>query len=215
MLSSVSKNSLPGESPGDKIARTVRHYVGCSLKTRTAELGALVARGVDDPKLMVGVRTNCGTSALGIFAEVGVESPVLLRRYMTGTPPVVTGSAIAWLIEIGLASRALVKYTGVMGMQPKVGSLLHYRTPTPHGTPPKNDDHVEFLLSPIDARGYALHGGGGRADNAISMTTDPGLVTYNNGRPLLQFWDPDLLGIEVLLATSDMNQAYPDPGSHD
>ncbi len=108
-----------------------------------------------------------------------------------------------------------MKYTGVMGRQPKVGSLLHYRSPTPSGSKPKNDDHVEFLLSPIDARGYALHGGGGRAENAITMTTDPGLVTYNNGRPLLQFLDPDLLGIEVLLPTSDLNDAYPPPGSHD
>lgn len=189
--------ALPGESPGDKIARLVRHYVGCSIHTRSAELGALVARGVDDPKLMVTVKTNCGTSALGILAEAGAQSPVLARNYLTGTPLRVTGNAIAWLIEMGIQRRALVKYTGVTGMQPKVGSLLHYRSPTRPGVTPVNDDHVEFLLTPIDARGYAMHGGGGRADNAITMTSDPGLVTYNNGRPLLQFWDPDLLGIEV------------------
>jgi hypothetical protein len=193
-------NSLPGEPPGAKIARLVRKYEGCSSSTRRAELGALVARGVDRPESVVDIRTNCGMFALGIFAAAGVEHPLLDRPY-------VSGMAISWLRQIGLQRKALQRYTGVTGPAPKVGSLLRYVSPTPTGGKPPNNDHVEFLLGPISMQGTALHGGGGRAGNAITVGTGP--VLWSAGRPLVEFWDPDLLGIEELLSSSDMNEAIP------
>ena len=198
----AGKNSLPGESPGDKLARIVRHYVGCSLLVREDELGQLVARGVDDPKRVVGIKTNCGMFSLGVMAEAGVDDPILDRKYYDG-------AAIGWLRQIGLNRKALRKYSGPTGPQPKVGSLLRYNTAG------LNDDHVEWLLSSVDQHGYAEHAGGGRKDNAITLVNadapkHAGLVTWNYGRPLVEFWDPELLGIEIVPLGSDINEAYPD-----
>jgi hypothetical protein len=192
----AGRNSLPGEAPGDKIVRLVKSYDGISLKNDRDRLGRLVARGVDRPEDVVEALTNCGLFALGVWAEAGVVSPILDQKY-------VTGAAITWCVQIGIALGALVKYRDG-GLKPKRGALLHYKTPG------ENDDHVEFLLSDVDQHWNALHGGGGRADNAITVTKAPGVVLWNNGRKLLQFWDPDKLGIEVLLPTSDINEAYPD-----
>ncbi len=191
----VKKNSLPGESPGDKIVRTVRHYAGCSLDHRADELGALVARGVDDPKVVIEVHTNCGMFALGVFAEVGVASPILDRRY-------VNEMAIGWCRDIGRQLGALVKWTA-KGPQPKKGSLLRYNTAG------ANDDHVEFLLSDLDAHGWGEHGGGGRTRNAITLS-ERSYVLSSRARPLVEFWDVDRLGIEIVPLGSDINDAYPD-----
>jgi len=188
-------NSLPGESAADKIVRLVNRYVGCSLLNRRDELGLLVARGVDDPHQMVIVSTNCGTSALGIFALAGVQDPLLDHKY-------VNGMAISWLRQIGINLGALVKYTGKNGPQPKRGDLLRYNTVG------KNDDHVEWLLSNPDENGIAEHGGGGRSNNAITKSTSSILVNYY--RPLVEFWDCNKLGIEIIPVGSDINEAYPD-----
>lgn len=166
-------------TPGDKLASVIKKYVGCSLKNRRAELGKLVSRGVDDPEAVVTIATNCATTALGVMAEAGVKHPLLTKKY-------VNGMAIAWVRQIGMDLKALVKYTGPTGPQPKVGSLLRFNTA---GT---NNDHVEWLLSPI-VNGQADHAGGGRADNAITLEHGNVLSSYN--RPLVEFWDPDKLGI--------------------
>lgn len=196
----AEKYSLPGETAGQKITRTVRLYAGCSLANRRTELGALVARGVDKPASVVEIHTNCGMFALGIFAEVGVKHDLLDKPYQDG-------EAIAWLRLIGKATGALTTYKGPHGPQPPVGSLLRYNTAG------KNDDHVEFLLGPVDALGHAEHGGGGRANNAISITPyalgEASLITWNFGRPLVEFWHPDKLGIDLVPAGSDINEAYP------
>lgn len=194
-IKNVTKNSLPGGTPGDKIVRTVKFYAGCSLDHRADELGALVARGVDDPKVVNQVVTNCGMFALGVFAEVGVNSPILERRY-------VNGKAITWLCDIGRQMGALVRWKP-NGPQPLPGALLRYNTA---GT---NDDHVEFMLSPIDAHGWAEHGGGGRTRNAIRLSARS-YVLSNNARPLVEFWDVEKLGIEVVMPGSDINEAYPE-----
>lgn len=192
----AGRNSLPGESPGEKLARIVRSYAGCSLDHRVAELGKLVARGVDEPGRVVRVKTNCGMFSLGVMAEAGVDDPLL-------DTPYVNGEAIAWLRRIGFNRKALVSYTGARGPQPRLGALLRYNTAG------KNDDHVEWLLSEVDAVGQAVHGGGGRTNNAITIAAKS-IIAWNYGRPLVEFWDPDLLGIEVVPIGSDINEAYPD-----
>jgi hypothetical protein len=193
----AGRNSLPGESAGQKLARIVRHYVGCSLSARADELGALVARGVDDPEDVVVIKTNCGTSALGVMAEAGVNHALLDRKY-------VSGAAIGWVLQIARELGALVTLPtpGVIGARkPPPGALLHYATPG------KNNDHVEWLLSEIAPSGAADTAGGGRANNAITAVRQ--VIAWNNGRPLLHWVDPDKLGIELVPAGSDINQAYP------
>lgn len=196
MPTSVVQPSLPGESAGDKLIRTIKKYVGCSLSSRRDELGKLVARGVDKPEAVVTISTNCATTALGVMAEAGVKHPLLSKPY-------VSGMAVSWVRQIGLDLGALVKYTGPNGPQPKVGSLLRYNTA---GT---NNDHVEWLLSPIDAKGEADHAGGGRSNNAV--TQDHGNVLTSWNRPLVEFWDPDKLGIELVPAALEPPPGPPVP----
>lgn len=193
----ATKNSLPGETPGQKLARIVRQYVGCSLSARSDELGKLVARGVDDPKAVVGIKTNCGTSALGVMAEAGVQHDLLDRKY-------VNGMAIGWVLQIGRELGALVTVPNPLPVGFKIpqGALLHY------GVLGKNNDHVEWLLSDVAPSGAADMGGGGRPNNAI--TAGRGVVARNAGRPLLHYLDPNKLGIEIVPAGSDRNEAYPD-----
>jgi hypothetical protein len=189
-------NSLPGESAGQKLARIVRQYVGCSLSNRADELGRLVARGVDDPKQVVGIKTNCAISALGVMAEAGVKHPLLTRKY-------VSGMAIAWVLQIGRDLGALVTIPSPLPftVEPPLGALLHY------GKPGTNNDHVEWLLSEVAPSGAADTAGGGRANNAI--TSGRYVITRNNGRPLLHYIDPNKLGIELVPVGSDINDAYP------
>lgn len=192
----ASEPSVPGESPGQKLIRILKRYVGCSLTTRRADLADLVSRKVDKPEAVVGIATNCATSALGVMAKGGVKHPLLNKPY-------VNGMAIAWVRQIGIDLGALVKYDP-KGPQPKPGSLLRYNTP---GT---NNDHVEWLLGPIGPGGVAEHGGGGRGNNAITSGT--GDVRTSLGRPLLEWWDPDKLGIDVVaLEQSEKAESSP-PG---
>jgi len=173
---------VPGEQPVDRIVRLVKSYVGCSLSNRRADLGALVARGVDNPESVVTISTNCATSALGIMAAAGVRDAILNKPYQSGM-------AVSWVRQIGINTGALVKFDGKT--MPKRGALMRYNTP---GT---NNDHVEWCLSDVDASGNADHGGGGRANNAITEGT--GNVLSSLGRPLQEWWDPDKLGIPVLV----------------
>jgi len=185
---------VPNEQPADRIIRLVKSHVGCSLSERRAELGKLVARGVDSPEQVVTISTNCATTALGIMAEAGVRDAILNKPYQSGM-------AVSWVRQIGINTGALVKFDGKT--MPKPGSLLHYNTP---GT---NNDHVEWLLGPIDAQGNADHGGGGRSNNAITEGT--GNVMSSWGRPLVEWWDPDKLGIPVLVQDQPAPVAPPPP----
>lgn len=177
----VTLPTVPGERPGDRLVRIFRTYVGCSLDVRRGELARLVARGVDDPAIAVTIRTNCATSALGVMALAGVKHPLLNRRY-------VNGLAVAWTRKIGLDLGALVSFH-VGGPLPKRGSLMRYHTAG------KNDDHVEWLLEDVGIDSRVLHGGGGRPNNAL--TESRGVITWNMGRPLVEWWDPDLLQIDA------------------
>jgi lysozyme len=184
---------VPNETPAERIIRLVKSHVGCSLSERRDELGKLVARGVDNPEAVVTISTNCATTALGIMAEAGVRDAILNKHY-------VSGMAVSWVRQIGINTGALVKFDG--HTMPKPGSLLRYNTP---GT---NNDHVEWLLGPVDANGSADHGGGGRSNNAITEGT--GDIRSSWGRPLVEWWDPDQLGIP-LLTQEDPQPAPPPP----
>lgn len=156
-----------------RIRPLVLAFVGCSEKKDPLKLGELLARGVDDPKQMIHVHTDCGTFMLGIWWAAGVNHPLLLQRY-------VDGKAIEWVRTIAADKHALKRYPH--DLSPIAAAGLHYKTRN------KNNDHVEFLLGPLDHRGVAEHGGGGRADNAIEVATST--VLWSSGRPLIEWFDP-------------------------
>jgi hypothetical protein len=188
-------NSLPGETPGEKIVRMVNKYIGCSLINERTKLADLIARGVDDPNQVVEVKTNCGMFALAIMEIAGARHDILNKKY-------VIGMAIGWVRQIGIDLKALNKYTGKNGPQPKRGDLLHYFSPG------ANNNHVEWLLSDPNENGIAEHGGGGRPNNAITKGTSS--ILYSSGRPLQEFIDCTKLGIEYVPFGSDINEAIPD-----
>lgn len=161
---------IPGETTGQRIARIVRFYEGASLSNRKDELGALVARGVDDPNSVVGIKTNCAMFALGILKAAGVQHPLLDKPY-------VNGMAFTWLVQIGNDMGAW--RTPDQGTPP-VGAAMWYRIPN------TNDDHIEFMLTPPDE-----HGGGGRVNNAITIGKSD--ISTSMNRPLYKWLDPNAL----------------------
>lgn len=163
-------------NPGDTFADLVKKYEGCSLSCRRDELADLVCRGVDNPKQAVQIKTNCAMFTLGILKEAGVEHDLLNQPYKSGM-------AVAWVLQIARDLKALKKYSS--SEMPKKGSILHYYTPG------SNNNHVEWLLEDPDTKWCAEHGGGGRADNAI--TCGSGDIRWNAGRALREWIDPDLL----------------------
>lgn len=183
---------VAGESCGDRIARIVRFYVGSSLFNRRDDLGALVARGVDDPTEVVGIKTNCATFSLGVLAAAFGSVDAARGAHPLLATPYKNGMAFAWLTEIANAWGAWVK--PVPGQIVPVGACMHY------GTSGLNNDHAEWMLAEPDT-----HGGGGRTDNAVTLgQSDP---HTNLGRPLLQWLDPE----KVPLVLPDAYVAVSDP----
>ena len=171
---------VAGESSGDRIDRVVRNYAGCSLSNRRNDLAALVGRGVDDES-MVTWETNCLTFALGVIAACGSDVAELHEHIPNGREYV--------------ALNPLVKRAGgwelFSGQPVKTGSLMHYRS-VPYRVNAAGetvyDDHYEFKLLASDE-----HGGGGRANNEI--TVEHGDWSHSVGRPLYEVLDPDGYGL--------------------
>jgi hypothetical protein len=181
----------PGEGRRDRLARIVRFYVGGSLSNRRDELGALVARGVDDPTAVVSIKTNCATFSLGVLAAAFGSVDAARQAHGLLATPYQNGMAFVWLMEIATAWGAWVK--AAPGQIVPVGACMHY------GTPGLNNDHAEWMLVEPDT-----HGGGGRTDNAVTLgQSDP---HTNLGRPLLQWIDPEKVPIvfpDAYVAVSD------------
>jgi hypothetical protein len=163
---------VPGECAGDRIVRVVRYYAGASLSSRRPELAALIGRGIDDES-MVALKTNCATFACGVLYAAGCRFESLCR-------PIKIGMSFATLVDLGGRMGAW-RDPAVAG-PPKPGAVMWYEIA---GT---DDDHAEFHLAPPDE-----HGGGGRADNAITIGDSPEAMSW--GRPMHRWLDPDALGI--------------------
>lgn len=170
----------PGEAPGEHVARIVRGVAGCSLDHDADRLAAIFL--VNEPDAATARRvstyaTNCGTSMRCIFALAGCDHPLATCAYKVGL-------AVAWLLTAAREKGAIVAASEWRRAGPGWGA--HY------GTPGKNDDHVEFILTVPDAEGVALHGGGGRERNAITLA-GPNNIRWSSGRPLRALIDPALM----------------------
>jgi hypothetical protein len=168
VLQAPSYPPVQGESSGQRLARIVRTYAGCSLSNRRQDLAALVGRGVDDESIVT-VQTNCATFSLGVLAAAGCPHPLL-------TKPYVNGMAVAWMSQIGNDLGAWRDPSDA----PVTGACLWFEGAG-------NNDHFEWLLDPSEP----AHGGGGRPDNAISI--EVGQIATSLWRPLHKWLDPERL----------------------
>lgn len=157
----------------ENIVEIVKSYIGSSLIHNREDLALLIARGVDDPNQVVEIKTNCGMSCLGFWWLAGVQHELLKKKY-------VNGQAIAWIRKIAIDKKALRKYPE--DGPPIAGAALHYYTLG------KNDNHIEILLSNPDGKFIALHGGGGRPNNAITSSISDIRTNYYRG--LKEWVDP-------------------------
>lgn len=167
------QNPLPGETQGEHIARCVQAFNGVSLSQNVDKLNALflVNETPQRAPQVATLQTNCATFARCIFALAGCTSNYVLEPY-----PI--GAGISLVLEAAQQLGCLVpattpNYLSMLGP----GCLIHY------GVPNTNDDHVEFCLSvPDPVTGIALHGGGGRPNNAVTVGT--GDIRKSLGRPI-------------------------------
>ena len=188
----------PNESPRDRLCRLVRHCNGWSLSNQRERLAALVARGVDPAdSRAVEWKTNCGTTALGVLTFTAGSAEAAQSVHPLLQTPSKVGKAIAWLDQIGKARSAWVNYSP-SGRQPQAGDLLFYAT---YGVDAEGhntyNEHVEWLISTPGADFRAETGGGGRANNEMTVRP-PGDIRTNANRPLKRFLDLDALSIPLL-----------------
>ena len=168
---------LDNESPGAHVARIVRALDGLSLVSHADKLAELF--GVNEPsearaRLASQIRTNCATIMRCVWALAGCTDVLIVEPYQSGL-------AVAWDLQAARELGALRPASEWESLGPGWG--LHYASVG------QNNDHVEFCLTSPDGFGNAEHGGGGRAQNAI--TIERGYVRWSLGRPLVHIIDPD------------------------
>jgi len=157
----------------ENIIEIIKSYVGDSLLNKRDDLALLIARQIDDPNQIVQVKTNCALFTLGVWYAVGVQHDLLKTKYQSG-------QAIAWIRRIAIDKKALCTYP--KDGAPIAGATMHYYTPG------SNNNHVEFLLENPNDKFQALHGGGGRTDNAITSSTSD--IRTNYYRQLREWVNP-------------------------
>lgn len=167
---------LTGESREDRLARWLRTCNGVSLSNRVEVLKALIRRNVDPESLLSWEwETDCATTALG-FLAAGCVTPEAMFHKLLQTVSV-NGTSIAWIFQMGRELGVVRNYTPG-SMLPLKGNLVAYA----HGA------HVEWILGDVDpTTGIADHGGGGRANNAI--TVGRGDIRTSANRPLTEIYD--------------------------
>lgn len=179
---------LDGETTGEHCARIVRALDGVSLVHDRAKLEALFLANESQERaaLVASMQTNCGTSMRAIMALAGV-----LPEDHLITDPYAVGMAVSWVLQAASERGALIP--GNVNQRSYIpcarwtelgpGWALHY------GTPGHNDDHLEWCLAVPNAHGYAVHGGGGRSQNAITVEPSSD-IRWSRGRPLQHVIDP-------------------------
>lgn len=178
------QQQLPGESDGAHIARIFKALNKISFDHENQKLIELFY--INEPDHAHAFQssrcqTNCGTTTRCVWAVKKVNSSWVTRPY-------VDGMVISWLLNVGKEKNAYI----TPDMHPAIWTLvdegwcMHYQQP---GT---NNHHVETALSTADPdTGVALHIGGGRPRNLISIEKSDIRTSYS--RPLVGVFRPDLL----------------------
>lgn len=181
ILPAPSFPPVVGESPGARIARIIRFYVGCSLYKRFNDLASLIGRGVDDVSVATW-ETNCCTFILGVLAAAGVD-------FLALRVPLENGREFGVLEALGDHFNAW-RMPAVSELIP-VGAILWYHVDG------KTIDHAEGMLTPPDE-----HGGAGRKDNGVSSGSSDVHVSAL-GAPLYRWLDPDALNLPDANVSAD------------
>ena len=164
------------ESVEDRLVRFIHTFDNVSLSNKADWLNQLVGRGVDPKGLNAYLwRTNCATTALGFIAAACIDKSAATDLHPLLTTMSKIGTSISWIYKIGSATRTMKVYRPGMKL-PRV-CLVGYSTGA----------HVEWILSDTDSNGIAEHGGGGRANNAI--TVGKGNVLTSMGRRITEVFD--------------------------
>lgn len=190
-----------GQTAGDWCWLTVAYFDGVSV-TMHPDLLARLAAVVEDRALAeIHRTTNCATSRRWGWALDGCAHPWCRLpdediRAMANDPTldretrdIAAAGPVAWDLKIARDMGALVDCHGmttdqILAMLDK-GWTVHYC-----GLP--GTDHIETIGSKPDPKtGLALHGGGGRSSNAITVGT--GDVRSSLGRPPRHLVNPDKL----------------------
>lgn len=192
-----------GQSAGKRLWLTVVFFDGVSLKNHPDVLARLAEVVEDHALAEIHRTTNCATSrrwqwALGGCQQPWCRLPDEVIRAMANDPTLdaetraIAGAGpVAWDLKIARDMGALVVITSTAQYLALIdeGWTVHFCGAA--GT-----DHIESIGSkPDPATGIALHGGGGRGDNAITVGT--GDVRWSLGRPPRNAIDPTKLVPEL------------------
>jgi len=173
---------LPSETAGEHITRIVRALDGVSLKHHAdtlAELFYASEPSESRAQLVSTWKTNCASSARAIYvlAGVGPDALELLS-------PLQVGAAVNVVRDYAKRVKAVAAGSQWHMLRPGCG-MMYWST--------GNDAHFEWCLSEVDGTGRALHGGGGRIDNAITCSKAAEDVRMSWGRPLREIYIPELM----------------------
>lgn len=169
-----------GETTGEHLARIVRGLDGVSLHHHGEMLAQLFYASEDTAARAAEVatwKTNCASSARAIYVLAGVDSDALELL-----KPLQVGQAVAVLRSYAARRKAMVAGSQWHMLRAGCG-MMYWST--------GNDAHFEWCLGDVDGAGIADHGGGGRADNAI--TCGRGDVRMSWGRPLQEIYLPEAM----------------------
>lgn len=197
---------LPGETPGDHIARCVKAFNGVSLINEKEKLFALFSVNELTPERAAQVAampTDCASAQRCVMTLCGSPLPEF-------TTPYKVGSAISILIEAGMKAQALINchQNPNAWKDIQTGDIMMYASSLQ-----SNDWHAESALGTPDDTGMGDHGGFGRANNGC--TVEHGHMTSSLGRPIQYIIKCDKLGIPAgsPLPTPEPSPApTPDPG---
>jgi len=165
---------LPGETPGEHLARCAQAFNGVSLTNNVAKLNSLflVNETAQRAPQVAQVQTNCATFLRAILALAGCTSNFVLEPY-----PI--GAGISLILEAAQQMGCLISAAATPNYMSLIvpGTIIHYAVA---GT---NDDHVEMVVSaPDPITNICQHVGAGRPGNAVSIET--GQIKTSLGRPI-------------------------------